>query len=460
MLPYRLTLALAAALILAPLPSRSETIDELKAREAKVRSLVEKVMPSVVAITSADPKKPGSGSGVIVQKDGLILTAAHVTAATGEDIVVVFPDGKRVKGKALGANRITDAGMAKITEEGEWPAVEMGSSDKMRFGDWCVAMGHPGGFNYERRPPVRLGRIWRRDTDGAIFSSNPLIGGDSGGPLFDLEGRVIGINSSIHLTPAGASSSTVDGNRHVAIDTLREDWDRMLKEKAWGRQGFAAPPSPRMGVVFDRDSQEGVRVIEDVDGDSPAGKAGIKNGDVLVGFDGTDILTFHHLQRLINKKKPKDKVKVSLKRGSETVECELELGEPAQSRRRPERRSEGDKPEGDKPKDEGEDPEKEDRPPPPEPNVPDESGPQPFFGAELDETGGKGAKVTAVKENSPAAKAGLVPGDIIVRFNDKDVNLVVDACDVFRPLKPGDKLTFKAKRGETELSADATLDKK
>ncbi len=451
MLPLRLTFALAAALVFVPLNLRSETIDELKAREAKVRSVVEKVMPSVVAIVSADGKKPGSGSGVIVQKDGLILTAAHVTAATGEDIIVVFPDGKRVKGKALGANRITDAGMAKITEDGEWPAVEVGSSDKMRFGDWCIAMGHPGGYDYNRRPPVRLGRIWRRDSDGAIFSSNPLIGGDSGGPLFDLEGRVIGINSSIH----GAT----DANRHVAIDTLREDWDRMLKEKPWGRQGFAASPGPRMGVVFDRDSQEGVVVTEEVDADSPAGKAGIKNGDVLVRFDGTDVLTFHHLQRLINKKKPHDKVKVSLRRGGETVDCEIELGEPAQTRR-PERRSPRERPEREKPEDPSGDEPKEDRPPPREPNVPEPSGPQPFFGAELDETGGNGAKVTAVRENSPAAKAGLVPGDLIVRFNDKDVASVVDACEAFRSLKPGDKLTFKAKRGDGEISAEATLEQK
>jgi len=461
MMPLRLTLALAAALIFTPLPARSETIDELKAREAKVRTVVEKVMPSIVAITSAEKGKQGSGSGIIVQKDGLILTAAHVTAATGENLIITFPDGKQVKGKALGANRVTDAGMAKITDEGEWPAVEIGSSDKMRFGDWCVAMGHPGGFDYNRRPPVRLGRIWRRDTDGAIFSSNPLIGGDSGGPLFDLEGRVIGINSSIHLTPAGDQSTTVDGNRHVAIDTLREDWDRMLTEKAWGRQGFGPQPGPRLGLVFDRDSQEGVRVIEEVDSDSPAGKAGIKNGDVVIRFDDVEVLTFHHLQRLVNKKKAHDKVKVSVRRSSETVDCEVELGEPPQTRRRPQRRSEEEKPEPDKPKDEEKEEEKkEDRPPPREPKVPEETGPHPFFGAEVEDTGGKGARVVAVKENSPAAQAGLVAGDIIIRLNDKDVDSPTAAAELLRTLKPGDKLSFQAKRGETEHSADATLEKK
>jgi len=432
-------------------PVRAETIEGLKAREAKVRTVVEKVMPSVVAITSADGKKPGSGSGVIVQKDGLILTAAHVTAATGEELVIIFPDGKRVKGKSLGANRATDAGMAKITDEGEWPAAEIGSSDKMRYGDWCIAMGHPGGFDYSRRPPVRLGRIWRRDQDGAIFSSNPLIGGDSGGPLFDLEGRVIGINSSIH----GAT----DMNRHVAVDTLRDDWDRMLKEKAWGRQGFGAGSDrPRMGAKFDPDSQEGVKVTEEVDGDSPAGKAGLKNGDVLVRFDGMDVATWHHLNRLVARKKPHDKVKLGLRRGDETVECEIELGEPSRrSGRELASREEG--PEEKPGEERDEDRKKKDRVPM-DPKVPDESGLRPFFGAELDDTGGKGAKVTAVKENSPAAEAGLAPGDIIIRLNDKDVDGPTAAAEVVRALKPGDKLTIKAKRGETELSADATLKQK
>ena len=443
MMTLRFSLALAAVLSFAPVPARAETIAQLKEREAKVRAVVDKVMPCVVAITSSGGK-PGSGSGVIVQKDGLILTAAHVTAATGEELTIIFPDGKRVKGKALGANRGTDAGMAKITDEGEWPAVEMGSSDKMRSGDWCVAMGHPGGFSYERRPPVRLGRIWRRDLDGAIFSSNPLIGGDSGGPLFDLEGRVIGINSSIH----GAT----DMNRHVAIDTLRDDWDRMLKEKAWGRQGFAASGDrPRMGVTFDRDSQEGVVVSEEVESDGPAGKAGVKLGDVLTRFDGVEVATWHHLNRLVGKKKPFDKVKLTLRRGSENVDCEIELGKASTVARRTRESS---------PDDPSKEEEKNESKPAPEPKLPDESGPRPFFGAELDEAGGKGAKIISVKENSPAAKAGLVAGDIIIRLNDKDVASVIDACDVIRPLKPGDKLTVKTKRGETELSADATLEQK
>ncbi len=434
-LPVLLAAVFAAAPVLC-----AETIADLKAREAKVLALVTKVKDSIVAITSEDPGKPGSGSGVIVQKDGLILTAAHVTAATGENLIITFPDGKRVKGKALGANRVTDAGLAKITDEGEWPAVEIGSSDKMLLGDPCVAMANPGGLSIERRHPVRYGRIWKRDLDGAIFSSCALIGGDSGGPLFDLEGRVIGINSSIH--------GSVEMNRHVAVDTLRDDWDRMMKEKAWGRQGFSADSSrPRVGAVFDRDSQEGVKVIEEVDAESPAGKAGVKLGDVLVKFDGVDVATFHHLQRIIGKKKSGDKVKIALRRESATVECDLELGSPPTIASQ-QRNAKKDTPEKENEKDKG----------PPEPKVPAESGPRPYFGVEIEDTGGKGARIVSVKEGSPAAKAGLVAGDIILHLNDKDVNGPTPAADVLRGLKPGDKITVKTKRGETDNNVEATLE--
>ena len=406
----RLSLVLLTALPLTAPVLRAETIQELKARETKVQGVAKKVMGSVVAIMSKDPKKPGSGSGVIVQKDGLILTAAHVTAATGEELVIVFPDGHRVNGKALGANKGTDAGLAKITDPGDWPAVEMGSSDKLRLGDWCVAMGHPGGFSYERRPPVRAGRIWRRDSDGAIFSSCPLIGGDSGGPLFDLEGRVIGINSSIH--------GAIDMNRHVAIDTLRDDWDQMMKGKTWGVQIFEPDRDrPRLGAIFDRDSQEGVKVEEVVE-DMPAAKAGLKAGDVLFKFDGVDVATYHHMQRLIGKKQAGSKVKVAVHRGAETVECEIELAKPASASRMA--RNSGRSGDNDSERDKG----------PAEPKIPEEKGPVPYFGADLEDTDGKGAKVASVKENSPAAKAGIVPGDIILRLNDKDVDGPSPASEV------------------------------
>jgi len=425
----------AVALTMSVMPAKAETIQDLEAREVQVREMVKKVSGSVVAITSADPKRPGSGSGVIVGKDGLILTAAHVTEATGNDLIITFPDGKRVKGEALGGNRSTDAGMARITDAGEWPAAEIGSSDRMRLGDWVVALGHPGGFSYERRPPVRLGRVWRRDLDGAIFSSCPLIGGDSGGPLFDLQGRVIGINSSIH--------GSVEMNRHVAVDTLRADWDGMMKDKTWGTKGFRVDERrrPRTGATFDRDSQEGVK-IEEVGAGTPAAAIGWQAGDVLIRFDGEDVATFHALQRIIAKKKAGEKVKVAVKRGGDVMEGELELAK-APVAPPPAENGDGEGKEG-----------------PSEPKVPAPVGPGPFFGVEVEAGDGPGVRITAVKEGSPAAKAGLVAGDLLLKCNDRDIATPADAAEFLRSMKAGDKLTVKARRGDTEFSGEAALESK
>src|SRR6185295_19283905 len=116
---------------------------------------------------------------------------------------LTFPDGKQVKGKALGANTGTDSGLIKITDEGKYPYCEMGNSADLKKDQWCVAIGHPGGLKPNRTPPVRLGRInglpGKAEADKVVWVTTEctLVGGDSGGPLFDMNGRVIGIHSRI-----------------------------------------------------------------------------------------------------------------------------------------------------------------------------------------------------------------------------------------------------------------------
>ncbi len=412
---------------------------ELREREKQVKAIVERVMPCVVAVTSADADKPGSGSGVIVNRDGLILTAAHVTAATGNDLTLVFPDGRRVKGTSLGANRTTDAGMARITDpapEGGWPFVELGNSDLLKLGDWVIAMGHPGGYSYERRPPVRLGRVWRRDLDGALFSSCPLIGGDSGGPLFDLQGKVVGIHSSIH--------GSVAMNRHVAIDTLRFDWDRLLKDQEWGKIAFNSFNEfrPVTGAVYDRESQDGV-LVKRVFNDLPAAKAGIKSGDIVKKFDGETVTNFHALQRLIGRRKPGDKVPVAVQRGPELVDLEIQLGR----RFLPQRDGEGREVPDD------------DEAGPPTPWVPDAPGPRPWLGAELEAADG-GAKVMRIAPESPAAKAGLEPGDLLTQINASTIKDATEAAQTLLALQPEATIALTVRRSGEDRKIEVKLGKK
>jgi serine protease Do len=198
-----------------------ESIDDLKAIEKQVETILPKITPAVVGVSFGAKQ----GSGVIVSKDGKVLTAGHVSGAPGGQAQVIFPDGKRVKAKALGQNKGIDSGMLQITEPGEYPYVDLGKSSGLKWGQWVLALGHPGGFKANRTPVVRVGRVLFA-SDYFIRTDCTLVGGDSGGPLFDMNGRVIGIHSRI--------GGTISENMHVPVDTFRQTWERLAKGESWG----------------------------------------------------------------------------------------------------------------------------------------------------------------------------------------------------------------------------------
>src|SRR5690606_1630477 len=135
------------------------------------------------------------------------------------EVLVVFPDGKQVSGEVVGANFSKDIVMVRITDEGEWPFVERGAPRQLPAGGWVVALGHSAGFDPGRTPPVRFGRVVSKGPGNYLTTDCTLIGGDSGGPLFDLEGKLVGINSSI--------GRSVQNNNHAGIDGFTEDWERL-----------------------------------------------------------------------------------------------------------------------------------------------------------------------------------------------------------------------------------------
>ncbi len=285
-----------------------KSVGDLKAMQDHLQKLSEKIIPCTVGVRVG----PAQGSGVIISKDGYVLTAAHVVGKPNIDVTFVLPDGSTVKGKTLGMNRTIDAGLMKITEEREWPFVEMGISAELKAGQWCVATGHPGGYEKGRTPVVRFGRVLQNH-DTVIMTDCTLVGGDSGGPLFDMQGRVIGINSRI--------AGPLNANMHVPVNTFRDTWDRLAKAEAWGSM---AGNSPYLGVKGELDSED-PRISEVYPG-TPAEKAGLKQGDLVLKFDGQDITTFKQLSSLVGDKAPGDKVKLQIKRGEETLDIEVVIG--------------------------------------------------------------------------------------------------------------------------------------
>jgi serine protease Do len=256
---------------------------------------------------------------VIVSKTGLILTAAHVIQGMKE-VDVYFTNGKKWQGKVLGANYSKDIGMVQMVDAGPWPFVELGQSKPLAAGDWLVAMGHSAGFDPARTPPVRFGRLLS-DGPGNYFTSDcTLIGGDSGGPLFDLDGKLVGINSSIGWS--------WKNNNHAGVDGFREDWERLLAGETWGAlqmNPLANQETPVLGIVMGmRDDGRGVRV-QKVEPNSPAAAAGLRVGDTIVAVDNVPVLGGTELQQILIKKEAGDLVSLGLMRGAEKLKIDVEL---------------------------------------------------------------------------------------------------------------------------------------
>lgn len=294
-----------------------KSVEDLLKLEKQVRTVSEKALPATVALVSNGTAS--SGSGVIVSKDGLILTAAHVIQGM-KAVDVFFPDGKKWQGKVLGANYSKDIGMVQMVDAGPRPYVELGESKPLEAGDWLVALGHSAGFDPARTPPVRFGRVMS-DGPGNYFTSDcTLIGGDSGGPLFNLDGKLVGINSSIGWS--------WKNNNHAGVDGFREDWERLIAGETWGAlqmNPLANPETPVLGIVMGlRDEGKGVRV-QKVEPNSPAAAAGVRVGDTIVAVDNEPVLGGTELQQVLIKKEVGDLVSLGLVRGSEKLKINVKL---------------------------------------------------------------------------------------------------------------------------------------
>lgn len=304
---------LAAAFLTPALAQAVNSVGDLKKVESQVQSLVDKTLPCTVCVISASGG--GSGSGVTVSADGLVLTAAHVTQAAGEELFVLFPDGRKVKAKSLGANRLRDAGMVQITEPGPYPFVELGKSEDLKSNDWCVSLGHAGGFQPDRTPPVRLGRILANGR--FVVTDCTIISGDSGGPLFDLKGHLIGIHSNI--------GESLSQNQHVPIDVFSEDWERMKKGETWGGSQRTNPRQLIMGVQLSPQPNDDGVVVAGITPRSPAETAGLETGDIITSINGEEMASPADIVGVVSGKRSGDRIELQVIRGGETKDFELRL---------------------------------------------------------------------------------------------------------------------------------------
>jgi serine protease Do len=203
----------------------------------------------------------------------------------------------------------------RITDEGPWPHAAMGDLAQARAGDWVLALGHPGGFDLRRSLVVRLGRIIRID-EGALQTDCTISPGDSGGPLLDMHGRVIGIHSAI--------STLLAENFHVAISEFYDNWNVMAKSKETDEEADASRAYVGASGVND---DAGCRLIE-VEENSPAARAGLKVGDVVLKVNGRDIKVSAAFQRWMSEATPGETLDLQIKRGDEVLSIKVRMETP------------------------------------------------------------------------------------------------------------------------------------
>lgn len=292
---------------------QDESLEDLRRVQKTVQSKLEKSMAATVAIVA--PK--GMGTGVVIDEDGLILTAGHVSMAPGQRVDIIFNDGRKAKAITLGRHQLSDAGMMRITKPADekWDYVEVEDEEEIsESGEWCYALGHPGGRDEARGMVLRVGRVLEKRRY-KVKSSCELMGGDSGGPLFGLNGKVIGIHSFI--------GGKFTDNYHVSMAPFLAHWDAMVDSdvittSGRGRGGFLG--------VGSSNHPDGVVIKQLVKG-AAAAKAGLEIGDIISAIDGTPIASYLVFNDHLKQKAPGENIDLNIIRDDELIEMTIELGE-------------------------------------------------------------------------------------------------------------------------------------
>lgn len=268
------------------------------------------------------PKQQGLGSGVIVSEDGYILTNNHVVE-NADEVKIALTDGRELTAKVVGKDPKTDIAVLKI-DASNLPVITIANSDKIEVGDLVLAIGNPFGVGQT----VTMGMVSATgrgvlglDYEDFIQTDAAINPGNSGGALVDAEGRLIGINTAI-LSRTGGNQGI---GFAVPVNLARTVMESLVKD---GRvvRGFLGVSiqdlTPRLAEQFDLDRHDGV-VVADVTPNSPAQKAGFKNGDIVVEFNGREVTSSRQLKLQVAQATPGKTVPVKILRDgkSRTLEA-------------------------------------------------------------------------------------------------------------------------------------------
>lgn len=369
------------------------------------------------------------GSGVIVSGDGYILTNNHVVEGA-QKITVVLENENKYPAKVIGADPQSDVAVIKI-EGNDLPTATFGDSDKLRVGQWVIALGNP----FQLMHTVTAGIISARgrsdiglaEYEDFIQTDASINPGNSGGALCDLQGRVIGINTAIS-SPTGAN---VGIGFAIPIKMARGVMDQLINKGKVTRGYIGIVPqdiNENLAKALKLKSSDGA-LVGDVESGGPAEKAGIQRGDVITRFDGTAIKNSTQLRNLAARAKPGSKVTITLVRDGAEKELSVTLAE------RPVQQQTARK-----------------EPPKPEMNLNKKFGLSlqnltPDLARQFGYEKEKGVVVTGVLSGSLAEDAGLQTGDLIKEVNREPVSSVADFRREIAKIGKGDAAALLVRRG-------------
>ncbi len=320
----------------------SQVVDtpDSEAPAGSVEQVAAKVLPSVVKIDVAGARGAGSGSGIILSSDGEILTNNHVVelAGDGGSITVSFNDGSTAKAEILGTDPLTDTAVIKAADVSDLTPASIGKSGDLKVGESVVAIGSPFGLDSTVTSgivsaldrPVDVGSDGQGNstTYPAIQTDAAINPGNSGGALVDLDGNVVGINSSIRTASATqGEAGSIGLGFAIPMDEVMPIVDQMRKGET--------PTHARLGIsVSDVSSRPGAEVtqgaeVQDVNAGSTADDAGLAKGDVITKVDDTLITGADSLVATIRSYRPGDEVTVTYEHGGETKTVTLQLDSDA-----------------------------------------------------------------------------------------------------------------------------------
>ncbi|MFY0571511.1 Do family serine endopeptidase [Archangium lansingense] len=369
----------------------------------------------------------GEGSGFIIDPNGLVLTNNHVVE-NAIDIRIRLTDGREFDAKVLGRDPLTDLALLKLQGNvKDLPVARLGNSDDIRVGDGVVAIGNPFGLTSSVSAGILSARardIQAGPYDNFLQTDAAINPGNSGGPLFNMRGEVIGINTAIVGGGTGIGFAVPSNMAKALLPQL---------EKGKIRRGWLGVSvqdlTSELAQALKVDARKGA-IVTGVQSDSPSAKAGLKQDDVITAINGAPVESSRGLTRDIGFRPPGETVKLTVYRDGKSREVQVKLGE------RPDLEGVATSPEQGR--------EEED------------TGHK--VGLRLQEVDPRmapgvqqGAMIIAVDPGSPADRAGLQPGMVVVEAGGKQVRNPREFAQVVRAQKPGSVLLLRIQVGENRL---------